>query len=249
MIFIVYTLLVLLTNILLEQSVIKNNDIYEIIGGIIIGFVAIPIFSIILPLIYARKWNLNYSFLPKTKKTALVISIFIAYIIIFSYSGIISLYNQKINIINFVIHLISVSLFHITYYPLFVILIFPVIRKNFGLLFGVLSTAVLFAFYHLAQFYNFPTGTDISMQVFLFVDFSFLLLLYLWSESIILTSLTHIIIGAIDYAYKGKIETDIDFIFFEAVIVLFGLLIYMFLYNKRTAYNKEWWINISVSDK
>lgn len=58
-IYLIYTLLLLIANVLNHVGE-KNGTLetMEPIAGMLMGFVAIPIFSIILPLWLARRWGL-----------------------------------------------------------------------------------------------------------------------------------------------------------------------------------------------
>ncbi|MFH1825219.1 MAG: CPBP family glutamic-type intramembrane protease [Candidatus Firestonebacteria bacterium] len=236
------------------MSILTHNKNLEEVSGILFGFIGIPIFSIILPLWLAKKWQLPYSFWPKSKRWVLVAIILLIYIFLSFFEPIKMVLNSGISIRDFAVHYISSMFFHVAYYPLFAVFMFPIFRKNFGLIKGLVLTSLAFALYHLAQFHFFPAGTTISMQIFLFVLFITLLLLYLWSESIILMALTHSICGAVGLIAGGKLFNDIDIIFYLAIIymvVLFGYMIQQELkYRKRVEeFDADWWLQISIKDK
>ncbi|MCD4702307.1 MAG: hypothetical protein K8S24_10670, partial [Candidatus Aegiribacteria sp.] len=67
-IYLIYTLLLLIANVLNYLGE-KNGtlEMMEPIAGMLIGLLAIPVFSIALPLWLARKWNLEFSFWPRRK--------------------------------------------------------------------------------------------------------------------------------------------------------------------------------------
>lgn len=248
LVFIIYTGLILASNIFMKMSVSKNNETYEMVSGIIFGFIAIPIFSIIIPIWLSKRWQLDFSFWPKGKKLWIILSILIIYILIANFEAIKSIMNTKITIGDFIIHYISAMLFHVTYYPLFVVLIFPVMRKNFGVTASLLVTSILFALYHLAQFHFFPAGTTPLLQLFLFVTFIISLLFYVWSESLILVSLVHSTNGAIGLVANGTIFNKIDFLFYLTIIIVGSFFGYMIVQSirKKDNYTKNWWLKTKI---
>jgi hypothetical protein len=131
-----YTGIIACANILMRKSVITGDEMYENIAGILFGFIAIPVFSIILPLLLAKKWHLDYSFWPKDKPWIAVVAV----LIICSYFGfrepITAVLTSGVSFPDFLIHLVSTSFFHIPYYPLFLVFLFPIFRKNFGVFWG-----------------------------------------------------------------------------------------------------------------
>jgi hypothetical protein len=152
---------------------------------------------------------------------------------------------------DFVIHLLSVSLFHIPYYPLFLVFIFPIVRKNYGLFWGILITAVAFGVYHCSQFHNFPEGLTIRIQVFFIAEFIVVLVLYLWGQSIIILSVAHAVAGAFDLAANNFLSTDIDFVFVIALVVSGATLGYMSwqALQKDQKLDPEWWPQISYTSR
>ena len=160
--------------------------------------------------------------------------------------------NSGISIRDFAVHYISALLFHVTYYPLFAVFMFPILRKNFGLIGGLILTSLAFALYHLAQFHFFPAGLTPIMQALLFAAFTANLLFYLWGESIILVALAHSTSGAIGLIANGTVFNQIDFVFFLTIvimIILFGYMIYQELkYGKRIVFDADWWLQVSIKD-
>ncbi len=161
--------------------------------------------------------------------------------------------NTGISISDFTVHYISTLLFHVTYYPLFAVFMFPIFRNNFGLTRGLLLTSLAFALYHLAQFHFFPAGLTPIMQLLLFATFTASLLFYLWSESIILVALAHSTNGAIGLIANGTVFNQIDFVFFLTIIIivmLFGYMIQQELkYKKKLVFDADWWLQISIKDR
>ncbi len=234
----------------MDISESSNNETFEIISGILFGFIGIPVFSLFLPLWLAKKWKLNYSFWPKTKNWITVSIILLLYVILANYEPIKVVLEKGISISDFSIHFISALLFHVTYYPLFAVFIFPVFRKNFGLMLGIIFTSLGFSLYHLTQFHFFPAGITLEMQLLLFIAFSANLLFYLLSESVILVALTHSISGAVGLIANGTVFNQIDFLFYLTIIIIGSLFVYMIRFEikegKTKEFDSEWWLQISI---
>ncbi|MCD4708056.1 MAG: hypothetical protein K8S62_10005, partial [Candidatus Sabulitectum sp.] len=156
-IYLIYTLLLLIANVLNYLGE-KNGTLetMEPIAGMLIGLLAIPVFSIALPLWLARKWGLEFSFWPRRKNWLPGVAIVALYTFLVNQQSLTRLLTMNIPAFDFMIHFIGTTLFQVSYYPLFAILLLPVIRMNFGLKTGLAATSVLFAVYHLGQFYYFP---------------------------------------------------------------------------------------------
>jgi hypothetical protein len=250
-VYVIYVALIAVTNALMEQSIATHNETLEMIAGMLMGFVAIPVFSLILPLWLTKKWQLPCSFWPKTRNLKVVLAILAAYIMLANFEPIKVVLSTEVSLKDFMLHYTSVLLFHVTYYPLLAVFMFPVMRQEFGLAKGIVFTSFAFAIYHLAQFHNFPAGTTPLMQVFLFVAFCVNLLFYLWSESIILVALAHNTGGAISLAANGALFNQVDFVFFLTVVImilLFGYMIQQEVQNrKQGCFEKTWWLHTSIS--
>ena len=128
-VFILYVLIILSANIFMRLSESDGNETFEMISGILFGFIGIPILSIIIPIWLSKKWRLDFSFWPKTKNLLLVISVLAVFTILVNFESIKTIIQLKISIKDFGIHYVSTLLFHVTYYPLFVLFIFPVLGK------------------------------------------------------------------------------------------------------------------------
>lgn len=249
LIYILYVGIILLANIFMEMSLSQNKETFEMLSGISFGFIGIPIFSLIIPIWLSKRWKLDFSFWPKKKNIFLVLSILFLFTFLINFESIKTLMHSGLSINVFIIHFIGILLFHTTYYPLFVLLIFPVLRKNVNTQVSIVLTALLFSLYHLAQFHFYPSGLTINVQIFLFCYFIASLLLYLWSESLILVALVHQISGSIAVAANGSIHGEMDFLFFltiPIITIFFGYMIYQSIKGKdKINYNEKWWITIS----
>ena len=87
-------------------------------------------------------------------------------------------------------------------------------------------TAVLFSLYHLAQFHFFPAGTKPFFLLLLFAAFSWLLLLYLFTRSILLVAIVHCAGGATGMAAKGTYHDGVDFLFWLTIVIVGGVVAY-----------------------
>lgn len=247
-VYIIYTGLIALSNFFMKMSLINHNDSYEAISGIIFGFIAIPIFSIFIPFFLAIKWKLDYSFWPKTKNLLLVLFVMFLFLFLVNFESIKALVSDGIGIRDFTVHFISIMLFHTTYYPLLVIMLFPVLRKHFNIKISIILTALAFSLYHLAQFHFYPAGLSLTVQVFLFCYFSASLLLYLWSESIILVAIVHQISGAVAVASNEAVHNKMDFLFYLTIIIIsifFGFMIVQTI-RKKDNFNESWWLKTKI---
>ena len=246
-IYIFYVGIVFLANILMKMKETTSNETYEAIGGMLFGFLAIPVLSVILPFLLAKRWKLQCSFWPKDKHWGIVVFVVLLVYFYFGFrESIVAVVSSGIPLKDFSIHLLSVSLFHIPYYPLFLVFIFPIVRNNFGLYWGVLITAVAFSLYHCGQFHNFPAGLTVRMQFFFVAEFILVLALYLWGQSIIILSVAHAVAGAFDLAANNFLSTDIDFVFMIALFVTGATLAYMIwqALKKDTKLDYKWWPQI-----
>jgi len=252
-IYLIYTLLLLIANVLNYLGE-KNSTLetMEPIAGMLMGLLAIPVFSIALPLWLARKWDLGFSFWPRHKNWLLGVAIIVLYVFLANQQSLTQLLTMNISASDFVIHFVSTTMFHISYYPLFAVLLLPVIRRNFGLGIGLVVTSVLFAVYHLAQFYYFPAGTTLWFQIVLFAAFLADLLLYLWTENLILVTWAHNVSGSVGLVVNGTIFNQVDEIFVVTLIIIAGLFAYMIVYELRhreRPYRTQWWLQTEIESQ
>ena len=252
-IYLIYVAVILLANILMKMSLSTNNETLEAISGVLFGFIGIPIFSLFLPLWLAKKWQLHYSFWLKSKNWILVVLILLLYVLLANFESIKVVLSSGISMRDFAVHYVSALLFHVTYYPLFAVFMFPILRKNFGLIRGLLLTSLAFALYHLAQFHFFPAGVTPIMQALLFMAFTANLLFYLWCESIILIALAHSTSGAISLISNETVFNQIDFVFYLTIVImamLFGYMVQQELkHRKKIVFDTGWWLQISIKDR
>lgn len=245
-IYVVFVALFALANALMLHGE-RNGTIesMEPIAGMIMGLVMFPIFSIGLPLWLARKWKLEFSFWPRGKNWLAGLAIIAVYIYLSQMYAITEIASRGILLSEFAVHFVSTMLFHISYYPLFAILMLPVLRKNFGLAAGLVIPALLFALFHLAGFYYFPGGLKPWMQAGLFAAFLVDLFLYLWTENVILVAIAHNIGGSVGLAINGTVFSKVDEMLIVTVIIMAGLFAYMIIYEIRhraRPYDQGWWL-------
>jgi len=252
-IYLVYTLLLLIANVLNYLGE-KNGTLetMESIAGMLMGLLAIPVFCIALPLWLARKWGLEFSFWPRRKNWLLGVAIVALYVFLVNQQSLTRLLTMDIPASDFMIHFVSVTMFQVSYYPLFAVLLLPVIRRNFGLGAGLVAPSVLFAVYHLAQFYYFPAGTTLRFQIILFAAFLVDLLLYLWTENLILIALAHNVSGSVELAVNGTLFNQVSDMFVVTVIIVSGLFAYMIVYELRhreRPYRTKWWLQTEIESQ
>jgi membrane protease YdiL (CAAX protease family) len=252
-IYLIYTLLLLIANVLNYLGE-KNGTLetMEPIAGILMGLLAIPVFCIALPLWLARKWGLEFSFWPRRKNWLLGVAIVVLYTFLVNQQSLNRLLTMDIPAFDFMMHFVGTTMFQVSYYPLFAVLLLPVIRRNFGLGAGLIATSVLFAVYHLGQFYYFPAGTTLRFQIILFASFLVGLLLYLWTENLILTMWAHNVGGSIELAVNGALFNQVSVLFVVAVIIVSGLFAYMIVYELRhrgRLYRTKWWLQTKIESQ
>jgi len=250
LIYTLYTLLILCANVL---NYVGERDgtleTMEPIAGMILGFVAIPVFAIALPLWLARRWDLEYSFWPRRKNWLAGIGVVLLYLCLTQQQSVAQLATMGVESGDFLVHFVSTMLFHVSYYPLFAVLLLPVVRRNFGLAWGLVVTSALFAVYHLSGFYYFPAGVTLGLQVLLFVSFMASLLLYLWTENLILVAMAHNVGGSIGLAVNGTLFNQVDELLVVTVLLMAGLLAYMVVYELRhrgRPYRDGWWLRVHI---
>ena len=253
LIYLAFTLLMLLANVLNYVGERDGSlETLEPIAGMILGFLAIPVFAIALPLWLARLWDLEYSFWPRRKNWLLGLGVVLLYLVLSQQQSVAQLLTMGIGTRDFLVHFFSTMLFHVSYYPLFAVLLLPVLRRNFGLTAGLVVTAALFAMYHLAGFYYFPAGLTLRLQILLFCSFVASLLLYLWTENLILVALAHNVGGSVGLAVNGTLFNQVDELLLVTALLMAGLFAYMIAYEVRhwaRPYRDGWWLRVQVEEK
>ena len=246
-----FTLLFLAANIINYLGERDGTlEVMEPIAGMILGFLVFPVFCIGLPLWLARRWKLEYSFWPRGKNWLAGVAIAALYVLLTQQQSISQLLAMGIPAADFLIHFVSSALFHVSYYALFAVLLLPVLRRNFGLAGGLAGTALLFALYHLAGFYYFPAGVTLPLQILLFASFLVDLLLYLWTENLILVSLIHTIGGSVGLAVNGTLFNQVDEMLIVSAVILAGFFAYMIVYHLRQRgrpYRADWWLQTKIA--
>jgi hypothetical protein len=221
----------------------------EPVAGMILGFLVFPVFCIGLPLWLARRWGLEYSFWPRGKNWLAGVAVAALYVFLTQQQSITQLLAMGIPAADFLIHFVSSGLFHASYYALFAVFLLPVLRENFGWPGGLAATAALFAVYHLAGFYYFPAGLTPLLQILLFSSFLANLLLYLWTENLILSALIHTIAGSVGLAINGSVFNQVNEMLIIAAVILAGFIAYMIVYHLRhrsRPYRAAWWLQTKI---
>ncbi len=229
-----------------------TSETMEPIAGILLGLLAFPVFCIGLPLWLARRWGLEFAFWPRRKSWLLGTVIVVLYVYIAQQQSLAQLAGMSVSAFDFLIHFVSTTLFHVSYYPLFAVLLLPVLRRNFGLPVGLTVTAALFALYHLAGFYYFPAGLTLQLQITLFATFLVNLLLYLWTENLILVAMVHTIGGSVGLVVNGALFNQVDELLVVTAIIMTGLFAYMIGYEMRhrgRLYRAGWWLRTEILDR
>ena len=251
--YLAFAVLILIANVLNNTGEQNGTlETMEPIAGMLMGLLAFPVFCIGLPLWLARRWNLEFSFWPRRKNWLLGVAAVIAYEFLVQTETLSQVMAMNISPGDYLLHFVSSSLFHISYYPLFAVLLLPVIRKNFGLRVGLLLTAVLFALYHFTSFYYFPAGLTLRLQLLLFVSFLASLLWYLWTENLILVALAHSVNGSLGLAVNGTLFNQADELLLITAIIMAGLFSYMIVYRLRhreRPYRAEWWLRTEIEQE
>jgi hypothetical protein len=250
--YLIFTLLMLVANVLNYMGERDGTlETMEPIAGMLMGLLAIPVFCIALPLWLARRWELEFAFWPRRKNWLLGVAIVVLYLVLSQQQSLTQLSTMGISASDFLIHFVSTTLFHISYYPLFAVLLLPVIRKNYGLVAGLVVPSALFALYHLAGFYYFPAGVTLRLQILLFAAFLADLLLYLWTENLILVALAHNVGGSVGLAVNGTLFNQVDEMLIVTAIIMAGLFAYMILYEVRhraRPYQARWWLQAEIAE-
>ncbi len=252
LVYILFTLTIALSNRFMVGFDMTGQTWMQTASILLIAIFAIPFAGIFLPLYLAGKWDITYSFWPRNKNALHVIFFFALWFVLFNFQTLSNLRHQNLFCSQLFIHFIKTLFLQITTYTLFMILLFPVFRKRYGLWWSLLGTSILYLLYHKAQFYFFPMGETMSMRVYLFVTFIAYLLIYIWSESVILTALLHILSYSLMLISKDILYTGTDIWFWSILIILTATLVYMIRESVRKRKfpqeNRDFWIYINLKD-
>lgn len=250
-IYLAFTLLFLAANALMRAGEGAGTlAAMEPLAGALMGLLMFPVFAIGLPLWLARRWELPFSFWPRRKPWPLAALATALYVGLMQWTSLSQLAALNIAPGDFLLHTASAMLFHVSYYPLFAGLLLPVLRRAAGNWVGLIATALLFALYHLAGFYYFPAGVTPRMQVFLTASFLASLLLYLWTESMILVALAHSVNGAFGLALNGTLFNQVNEMLIVTAVLMTGLFAYMIVYELRhreRPYAGGWWLALDFA--
>ena len=252
LVYILFTLTIALSNRFMYVFDITSQAWMQTVSILLITIFAIPVAGILLPLYLARKWNVTFSFWPRNKNVLHVIFFFALWFILFNFQNLSDLRNQNILFSQIFIHFIKTLFLQITTYTLFMILLFPVFRKRYGLWWSLFGTSILYTLYHQAQFYFFPLGITMTMRAYLFITFIAYLLIYIWSESVILTGLVHISSHTLMLISEEILYTGTDIWFWSILIILTATLVYMIresvIKRKLPQDNRDFWMYVKMKD-
>lgn len=229
----VFTALIAAANLFADWSGGNDDSPWMAASGVVMGFVAIPVFSVALPLWLANRWNLPRSWWPWRGRVLLSVAVIVVYMAVANFTAIRALAGQGVDPARFAAHFTSTMLFHVPYYPLFAILVFQTLRAWRGTTFAMLVTAAAFALYHLAHWHFFPDGTQPLWLLLLFLAFLINLALYLFTRSLVLVALSHSLGGAGGLASAGTWFDRIDFVFVLAILIVGAILIWSIIDQRR----------------
>lgn len=250
-VYLAFTLLLFVANVLPALGEQYGTlETLEPIAEMIMGMVAIPLFALVLPLWLARRWGLEFAFWPRRKSWLLGVGVVVLYMFLSHQQAWAQLATMNIAAGDFLLHFIATMMFHISYYPLFAVLLMPVLRRYFGLGVALVVTSALFALYHLATFYYFPEGVTLSWQITLFAAFLVNLLFYLWTENLILIALAHNLGGSVGLAMNGAFFNQVSPLFLVALALTVSLFSYMIVYELRhraRPYKAGWWLQTAIT--
>lgn len=232
---IVYTALIAVANLFADYAQGDDDSPWMAASGMLLGLVAIPVFSIILPLWFAARWNLSRSWWPPRDRVLPSIVVIAIYMVIANFGAIRALAGSGADPFRFAVHFTSAMLFHVPYYPLFAVLLFQTLRACRGTRIAMIATAAAFSLYHLAQWHFFPDGAQPLWLVLLFFAFLVDLVLYLYTRSLMLVALSHSLGGAANMASAGTWFDNIDLVFGLTIVIVGALLVWSVIDQRRVA--------------
>lgn len=234
-VFLAFAVLIAVANLFADWSGGDDASPWMTASGILLGFVAIPVFSVILPLWLSVRWSLPRSWWPPRGHVLVSLAVTGAYMILANFAAIRILLDEGADPVRFAVHFTSAMLFHVPYYPLFAVLLFQTLRGWRGTPAAMLATAAAFSLYHLAQWHFFPDGAKPLWLLLLFLAFLADLLLYLFTRSLILVALSHSLGGAANMASVGTWFDRIDIVFFLTVAIVGAILAWSIVDQRRIA--------------
>jgi membrane protease YdiL (CAAX protease family) len=234
-VFLAFTLLIAVANLFADWSGGDDASPWMSASGFLLGFVAIPVFAVALPLWLSVRWNLPRSWWPRRGRVLVSLAVVGGYMVLANFAAIRTLAEQGADPARFAVHFTSAMLFHVPYYPLFAVLVFQTLRGWRGTPLAMLVTSAAFALYHLAQWHFFPDGTEPLWLFLLFLAFMADLALYLFTRSLILVALSHSLGGAANMASAGTWFDRVDIVFYLTVAIVGAILVWSIFDQRRLA--------------
>lgn len=251
-IFILSGISVYLGNLGLEKALSLGNPWYQVGGYILLAGFGLALFGIYMPFRMASRWGLPYAFWPKNKNPLHVIFFLALWFVLMNYDNLTIIRMIGLNWSTFFGHFTQTLLIQAVYYPLFAMLLFPAFRKRYGLWWSLFINGVLFTVYHTLFPAIFPEIVHSYAAGYLFITFIAYMLLYIWSESLILVMIVHLFSNAILLASKGVIYDSETAPIAIPLLLTVGTLagmIYGLLRQKDTPINDpDFWISINLKD-
>ncbi|MCD6235253.1 MAG: hypothetical protein DRP86_01590 [Candidatus Neomarinimicrobiota bacterium] len=243
---------VYLGNLGLEKALSLGNTWYEAGAYILLAGIGICLFGIYLPFRMASRWELPYAYWPKNKNPIHVIFFLALWFVLMNYDNLTLIKLNGLNWGVFLEHLSQTLLIQVVYYPLFAMLLFPAFRERYGLWWSLFINGVLFTLYHALFPALFPEIVHSYTAGYLFITFIAYMLLYIWSESLILVMIVHILSNALFLASKDVLFESTGLLVLIPVLLAVGTLVAMIIgaYRQKSAPIKkpEFWITMNLKD-
>jgi len=252
LLYVLFTAVIYLSNRLMAGFNMTGEMWMRTTSLILMVLIAIPVTGIILPVYLAKKWELTYSYWPRNKNSLHVMMFLAFWFLLINFKTPAEIQGFQILSSDFLVHFIKAFFFLIATYTLFMILLFPVLRKRYGLWWSLFGIAVLYLLYFQAQYYFFPAGHSLVVRAYLFLTIIAYLLIYIWSESIILTAFIHSLSYALMLMSEDIMLMETDITFWGILIILIGTIIYAsrdcLKKWKIPQENPDFWIYINLKD-
>jgi len=243
---------VYLGNLGLEKAFSLGNSWYEAGAYILLAGFGLALFGIYVPFRMVSKWGLPHAFWPKNKNPLHVIFFLALWFVLMNYDNLTIIRMNGLSWSAFLGHLTQTLLIQVIYYPLFAMLLFPAFRKRYGLWWSLFINGVLFTVYHTLFPAIFPEIVHSYAAGYLFITFIAYMLLYIWSESLILVMIVHLLSNALLLASKGVIYKSETLPIVIPLLLTAGTLagmIYGLLRQKGAPINDpDFWISINLKD-
>jgi hypothetical protein len=228
-----YAGLIALANLFAAWATGDGAALWRTASAVTLGVVAVPVFSVILPLWLAARWGLAISWWPEAQDWPLAALLTVGSVVVSSFDGLRAVFAAgNLSLAAFAVHFTSVALFQVSTFPLFAVLILGAWRPVTGLVPAMAVAASAVALTHLAQWVFFPATAGGGVLLLLFFAFLADLLLYLLTRSLWLAALAHCMTGAVALARTGTVFSNKDFIFWISAVLLTALFVWS-LYEMR----------------